>query len=255
MNSQLEPQIPSTELSVGNFLNLAWKNTYGIKWQVIWPLLIVSIVGFLAVVIAISFFNNQLPETVNSIEDFPSNLLLILGIISIITLIITWFVTAALTVLGVYRANNLVINFSDAFTECKKVLGQLSIIFVASFLISFAMNFIKYFIPEHGAIAFLLQLIVFIVTLYLALPLSVFAIPFVVTQKLPGMQAIKESYRLMKMYAPLVMLTFIVMIILLVVSAIPLGIGLIWTLPMTYALQGLMFTLITGKKVNLPTKL
>jgi hypothetical protein len=135
--------------------------------------------------------------------------------------------SAGLIMMGVQRAADQSIRFSDLF----KHLGKAVPILLTSFFMSamIALGFLLLVLPGiYLSVAYLL------------------AIPLVIERGLSPWQAMEASRKAISQHWFKVFGWLITLGLIILVSALPLGIGLIWSLPMTFISTGILYRIIFG---------
>lgn len=229
----------NTPISIFDALKKAWHLVHGLKW----PVFAAYLSGFIVLILLniVSFILS------------PTHLGVFLGglftfVITILAMYVNWFVLAMLLILGVRQALGLRPNhLGDAFSSCaaskSNLFGMMLIYYIGVFIYVFlwvlanvmADNGVSYLIVAA------LCIIATIAAIFLLLPIPIFALPLLITTRCGIFSAIKQSYRMFNRCWIRLIISLILMLIILAISAIPLGIGLIWTIPMTYALNGIWF--------------
>lgn len=153
-----------------------------------------------------------------------------------------WFCNCMTIMLGVRRSIGLPINIMTVFNECKRSIKHLAVLYAAIIglaLSIFILHFITDLIPFIGG---LLNLAGFLYIFYITLSLVTFALPLIVIKsKIAPLAAIQHGMQKMNANWKLLVLTFFMLGIIVNISALPLGIGLIWTIPMVAAVIGIFF--------------
>ena len=119
--------------------------------------------------------------------------------------------------------------------------------------ISFKMMFAYFSVTGTVIIAGLLStiliwigfILIIIPGLYLAVSYGLI-IPLIADKKLSAWQAMEASRKAITKRWFKIFALYIVMVIILIISAIPLGLGLIWTYPMMISLMGILYREIFG---------
>lgn len=73
------------------------------------------------------------------------------------------------------------------------------------------------------------------------------AVGFILDKSLDSFKAIKMSFRVTKPYIVELLGLYIIMGFILFISALPLGIGLIWTVPFSYILYGEVYKRLSNR--------
>lgn len=226
-------------LPIMDALKNAWKLVHGLKW----PVFSAYLIGIIAIFV-INIFIFLLS---------PTHLGVFLGgfftfVLGAMVVYIDWFVIAMLVTLGVRQAMNMQPNtIGDAFSSCIHSKGNLFGMMVVYYLGVFAYIFLWAFLTvlsDNGTsflITFILGAIFTAAAIYFLLPIPIFALPLLITTRCGIFEAIKKSYPMFHRCWFRILASLFIMLIILTISAIPLGIGLIWTIPMVYALIGIWF--------------
>jgi hypothetical protein len=230
---------PKKNITLTYVLEQAWQLVNGLKASVACVALILSAIWlvFLFIQIVLVFLLG--------VDNFLSYLAWKLP-----SLFLIWYVMAAYIMLGVRRAIGLPATFGLAWADCMRVkenLFYLSLMIVIPTLIFSALI--------HGASASItdlplfaapLILLLFIAWMYYSIIIYLFALPLIVTKRAKVSDALVSAYQSMKQYWFVSIASFIIMSLILLISMIPFGIGLIWTFPMSAALYGVLFRDVYG---------
>lgn len=226
-------------LSILDAIKTAWKCVHGLKW----PVFAAYLIGIIAIFV-INLFIFLLS---------PTHLGVFLGglctfLLATLIVYIDWFIIAMLITLGVRQAMNMQPNtINNAFSSCIHSKGNLFGMMVIYYLGVFTYIFvwaILAVLSDNGTssiITFILGAIATGAAIYFLLPIPIFALPLLITTRCGIMDAIKKSYRMFHRCWFRILVSLIIMLIIMAISAIPFGIGLIWTIPMVYALNGIWF--------------
>jgi hypothetical protein len=206
------------DFEIMEVLKEAWHKTYGVKWILIAAALIVLLisgtVGFVLTFIMSLFGLGE--------ESIVGTLLS-----QLILMVVIFPFLAGIMMIGVRRSVELPVSFSMVFGY----FGYVVPIIIAALLISIltTIGFILLILPG----------------IYLSMAYFL-AIPLIVEKKLGAWEAMEASRKAITHHWFKVFFTYFLMSILYVISIIPLGIGLIWTMPMMVNIGGILYRTIFG---------
>jgi uncharacterized membrane protein len=206
------------KLSIGDVLSEAWAKTGGSKWPfhlsfLYYFLVMMGIMMVLGVVVAIG-------------QDMGFMMLLQILMQIGINLIVMPMIMG-IVMMGVRRSVDRPISAGMVFNYFSKMLP----LFVTMLLI--------YLMVIIGFLLLIIPGIYLMIAYYMAMPL-------VVEKGLSPWQAMETSRKAITHRWFSVFGLFIVMTIILIISMIPLGLGLIWTLPMTMIAYGILYRNMFG---------
>jgi uncharacterized membrane protein len=223
--------------SIGELLSESWQKTKGVK-GIIWGGFITLIGAMFGVQIALYIVGAIFGAGVfglgammgggSSLAAF--GVLGFIGFTLLVTLamlLVMYPFLGAINMVGIRQAAGQPVQFSEFFSHFGRTLPLL----LTGILMVIISN-----------IGFLL---LFIPGIYFCVA-SVLAIPLVVERKLSAWQAIIVSCQAVNKHWFKVFFLLITMGIILFISALPFGIGLIWTLPMFIVLIGALYNRIFG---------
>lgn len=225
-------------IPVWDTIGAAWRKVSGTKgsiWAALIVLVLISVVLF-ALQALISHIVPAL-DPVTGIIIQAINFLLQMGILYI----------------GIQRAFDLPITYRLMFRNFQhplwlKVIG-LYILQILIFLIPVLIFFIPLIFKAVAGnepsmlpfpVSLLLYLIGIIAIIYLAVRLSL-SMAFVVDKQYGPVQAVKASFQATRSNFWRLVAIMIIQIFIILISAIPLGIGLIWTIPFAYIIYGIVY--------------
>lgn len=156
-----------------------------------------------------------------------AGILLITLFSSLVTLALSYPFMAGFNMIGIRQAAGQPLRFAELFSHFNRTLPLLG----AGILMSVALVI--------GYLLFVLP------GIYLSFAL-VLTIPLVVERKLSPWQAMRVSCQAINKHWFKVFFLFLAMSILLWISMLPLGLGLIWTLPMFIVMMGVLYNRIFG---------
>lgn len=215
--------------SLGATVSRSWELTRGAKGQ-IWVALLVMLVILAAVegigriaeavfgVNVVYVIDGQQASMASLIYDFISS-----GLSTILT--------AGLMFMGVKWVRDGQINWKDLFSGFPTALSLL-VVMVLEFIL-LVIGFFLLILPG----------------IYLTVGYSL-ALPLIVDRRMSPWQALETSRKAVhkvwwKMFG-----LMLVMLLIVSLSAVPFGIGLIWTVPMTFVLSGLVYTYLFPESVK-----
>jgi len=207
------------DFNIGDVIGEAWKKTDGMKgpfWgAAIIILVIVAVVGAVLGIFTAGLSSGHQPGVLSRL------------IVQLIITAVAYPLMAGIIMMGIRRSVDLPISFGLAFSY----FGFTGTIIVAGLLMTILTT-----------IGYLLLLLPGI---YLALAYML-AIPLIVEKKLGAWQAMEASRRAITHHWFKVFFLFILMMLIIGVSMIPLGLGLIWTYPMMINIMGILYRDIFG---------
>lgn len=213
----------STGFTVFGVIKKAWQLTKGAKAS-FWAATIVMYLILIAMSVSIvPLYDSAMVQSDNIVGAWVT--LLAQLVISAVSTILT----AGLIYMGVRRASGRALFWKQVFSGFK-MTGKL--------LVATILQFILIFIG---------MLLLVLPGIYLAVG-YLMTIPLIMANKMSPWQAMETSRKAIhKVWWKMFGLA-VVMSVIIVVSAIPLGLGLIWTLPMIFIVGGVVFTQLFGEK-------
>lgn len=218
-------------LSITDNISQAWSKINGVKGS-IWA----GIFFMLLITIAFLFIEHLVGLT------FP----ILSSVIYVISRVVQFLLQMGLFLIGIKWALGLPVSYQMIFHTFEwrfaaKIIGAYFIVFIL--LLPFA---ILASLPLWGE-GFLILLLFSILALigvigfiYLLVRLSMTQ-AFVLDQKINPWKATKLSYQVTRSNFWALIGIFILEILIILVSTIPLGLGLIWTLPFAFVLYGVVY--------------
>ncbi|RKZ77944.1 MAG: hypothetical protein DRR19_27190 [Candidatus Parabeggiatoa sp. nov. 1] len=195
----------------------AWQKTTGFKGTLLAAGFIIFLV-FFALNIALTFIISSL-----SLEE---NIAAVLINQLILTAVIYPFM-AGIMMLGVRRAVDLPVSFSMAFGY----FGYTVSLVIAALIIMVFTTIGLFLLIIPG--------------LYLSVA-YLLTVPLIVEKNMGPWRAMESSRKAITHHWFKVFLTYLIMGIIYIISIIPLGIGLIWTLPMMVNVSGILYRIMFG---------
>lgn len=220
-------------LPVYETIGKAWKKVYGAKGS-LWAALLINIL--------ISFCFGFISGLLQDSASFISN------IINFVGQVISFLLQLGILYIGIRRAFDLPISYKMMFQACHLDIAwrvicvyllQLVILIIP--IIIMIVSGIMYMqasgVAMFGIIGVLIGVIVFI---FLAMRMSM-SMAFVLDKETNPWPAIQQSFKVTRSNVWRLIGISILQMCILIVSVIPLGIGLIWTLPFVFILYGMIY--------------
>ena len=218
-----EEELPSSgsDFSVGELIKEAWQKTKGAKGA-IWAALIVMY----GIVFAVSF-GGMFALQGTATQTDPNTAM---GISAALQLVSTWLstlFTGGIMLIGVRRALEQRLSWKMVFAGFAKVFSITISIILQTILI---------------VIGFVLLVLTGI---YLTIGYTL-TLPLILDKGLGPWEAMEASRKAIHKKWWTVLGLYLVMLLLYAVSAIPLGLGFIWTIPMFFVLIGVLYVRLFG---------
>lgn len=222
-------------LPVRQSLQNAWDKVYGTKWTFTYALAIVS------VVMLVSWLINAL------LTYF--NLAPIAVVIQIIFEVFIALFSFGLINIGLERAKGNEVHLQYLYKPFQRdYVIKLLLAYLLVALISFGLILLLALtalishlpIPLAGLLSLVGTIGAAILLIFILLRIG-FAIPFILDKKIGPVDAVKLSYAATEGNVCRLLAIYVIATVIVAISAIPLGIGLIWTLPMLYILHGILY--------------
>ncbi len=210
------------EFSIGAVISEAWAKTRGAKWTIHLAFLYVFLV-MMGLMIAFAFLSTLLIEvTQDPSGNVALSLIMQLGLNLIIMPLM-----AGIIILGIKRAVDAPIKAGSIFGYYSKMIPL---------LLTMILMYIMIII---GFLLLILPGIYLSVAYYMALPL-------VAEKGMSPWQALETSRKAITRRWFSVFALFIILSIIIFISAIPLGLGLIWTMPLMIIAFGVLYRNMFG---------
>lgn len=210
------------DFSIGALLSEAWQLTKGTKGTIIG--------GFLIFYVAIFIASFVIGALLGIFTMFSENLaLIIIGqvITTILASAVSYPFIAGLNMIGIRRAAGQPFSFNEIFSHFGRTVPLL-IVAVLMMLLIYLGFFLLVLPGLYLAVAYML------------------AIPLVVERGLSPWQALEASRKAITQHWFKVFGLFLLLGLIVAISAIPLGIGLIWTVPLFVVAMGVLYRTIFG---------
>lgn len=220
------------EFSIMEVLREAWERTRGLKgavWVATLALWGISILAGVLERAALMTLGSQ-----------PVGIVLAYGLQFGVT-ILSYPITAGIAMLGIYRAVDRDVMGNMAFSYFGFTLPLL----IAGILIGFIVG-----APIAAAVLMaeasnMLSLVLILPAIYLGFSYF-YVFPLIVEKRLPVWTAMEASRKAVTTHWLQLFAVYFVMVLLVMLSVLPLGIGLVWTVPMIFALGGVLYRIIFG---------
>jgi hypothetical protein len=206
----------------------AWESTYGFKGQM-WLAILVMWMMFFGLLVGLGFIASL---------SAGANVFMQVG--QIFVNIISYPLTAGLIMMGIRRAAELDVSFMEVFNYFAYTLKLLVAAIIMSFFIALPIV-LAISASQHSPFGAILAL----PAIYL-FPAYFFTFPLLTEKKLGIWAALECSRKAVTHHWLSVVLIYLGMVLIFFISIIPLGIGLIWTMPMMFTLHGVMYRTIFG---------
>lgn len=221
---------PLYSLPVWDTIKAGWEKKNGVKGT-IWLALII--------VILISIVGNFLVGMIAKTSPVFG------GLLSFILQIFIFLLTAGIYYIGVCVARDKPVNYTLMFRGLQSPYNfRLILVYILLVLIFTCLSllgFIPILVAPHAAyITIPLAVIIGIFTIFVAIRLSL-SLLFVIAEESGPIEAIKLSWQATRGNFWNLIAVIFLLVIFTIISAIPLGIGLIWTIPFGYVTFGLVY--------------
>lgn len=227
-------------LSIRDIFTTAWSKVYGAKASIWGGLIIIS-----AIMLLLNYIEHGIEGKINQGTFASLGTLIMIGLI---VQLIQFLFHTGMIYMGIQRSQNLPISYRMVFRafqsfelELKLIVLYLLQFFVV--LIPIALMVYSYIMlddNENSTNPFIWWMI-FTVGLIALIYLSVsmfLSIGIVIDKGQGPWSAIIQSFRLVKPHFWRIIGLLIAELLILAISAIPLGLGLIWTLPLVFIVYG-----------------
>ncbi|PCJ37047.1 MAG: hypothetical protein COA75_04645 [Cellvibrionales bacterium] len=217
----VDSDTPDYDFSIGAVLSEAWEKTSGLKGS-FWAAGAIFFVAVLILGAVLGGGSAFLAGQGNAGGGVLMGLL-----VQLVIMAVMYPFMAGIVMLGIERSVDLPLSYKSVFGYFSYALPLLGVAVLMSVLV--AIGFILLIIPG----------------IYLSLA-YIFAVPLVVEKNLGIWDAMESSRKAVTRHWFKLFFLFLIMGILGMISAIPFGIGLIWTYPMMVVMMGIMYRDIFG---------
>ncbi|MDG9930268.1 MULTISPECIES: hypothetical protein [unclassified Pseudomonas] len=211
------------DFNIGDLISESWQRVKGTKGIIFGGFIVFYVVMLIATTVLGFIFGALGIISETSVTSMMVGQI----IVSILGSALTYPFLAGVNLVGIRRAADLPISFNDVF----KGLG----LFVPLLITALLLNVLIY----AG------MLLLIIPGIYLSIA-YILAIPLVIERGLSPWEALETSRKAITQHWFKVFGLFIVLGLIMLVSMIPLGIGLIWTLPLCIITIGALYRTIFG---------
>lgn len=225
-----DTQVPSIEealsrgydFTIGDLLSEAWQRVKGTK-----GIIIGGFVVFYAVLLVASFLIGGFFGILGVVSDSPMLSVVVEMVVGIFASALAYPFMAGINMIGIRRAADQPISFNDIFSHFGRTVPLVITAIISMLLIYLGM------------------ILLIIPGLYLAIAYML-AIPLVVERGLSPWQALETSRKAITQHWFKVFGLFLLLGLITGISAIPLGIGLVWTIPLFTVAIGILYRTIFG---------
>jgi len=210
------------EFSIGSVLSEAWSKVYGSKWVIQ-----LAFFYYLLVFIGIMLGLGAVMAGLMAASEDPSAMVMLQFLVQFGINLIVMPMTMGIAMIGIRRSVGASINAGMVFNYFSKMLP----LFVTMFLM--------YLMIAIGFMLLILPGIYLMIAYYMAMPL-------VVEKGMSPWQAMETSRKAITHRWFSVFFLIIIMTLIISISSIPLGIGMIWTLPMLIIALGILYRNMFG---------
>jgi uncharacterized membrane protein len=225
-----DSQVPSIEqalsrgydFNIGELLGEAWQRTKGTKGIIIGGFLV-----FYVVLLVVSFVLGGILGIFGALSESPITVVIGELVIGILASAMAYPFMAGINMVGIRRAADQAISFNEIFSHFGRTVPLVITAIVMMLLIYLGM------------------LLLIIPGLYLAIAYML-AIPLVVERGLSPWQALEASRKAIGQHWFKAFGLFLLLGLITLVSAIPLGIGLVWSIPLFVIAMGVLYRTIFG---------
>jgi len=210
------------DFSITDLLGEAWRRTKGTKGLIIGGFLVFYAAMFVATLVL-----NLILGVFGALTGGGVGLMVVSSIVSMLATVLAYPFLAGINMIGIRKAADQPLQFSEIFSHFDRTVPV-----VITALLMSALSLIGY-------------LLFVLPGIYLSIA-YLLAIPLVVERGLSPWQAMEASRKAITQHWFKAFGLFLLIGILLMLSAIPLGIGLVWTLPMMIVAIGVLYRTIFG---------
>jgi len=214
------------EFSISSVLSEAWQKTKGSKWQVQLAFFYYFLVA-IAVMVVLSILMSIFMAAVQG----PEVMVLTQVVMQVGMNLVVLPVMMGILVMGIRRSVDAPINAGMVFAYFSRTI-QL-----------FATLVLVYIMVAIGLVLFILPGIYLMIAYYMAMPL-------VVEKNMSPWQAMEVSRKAITHRWFSVFFLFLILFVVIVISALPLGLGMIWTLPWGVIAFGILYRNIFGVEAD-----
>ena len=224
------------DFSIIDVLLEAWQKTDGIKSTFFFAVLV-----YIVIVVGIGLIFSMADHAILEAgmrEGMSSSMIEIIGSIMaflqyIFKFIVSLPILVGITMIGVYRSVDMPVRFSIAFDYFEYTIPIVIAAILTSVLV--ALGLVLLIIPG-----------IYLIIAYLLTQ------PLIVEKNLGAWEAMEASRKAINHHWFKVFFTYLIMVIIYLLSILPLGIGLIWTAPMMVNMRGILYRIMFGVEAARP---
>jgi len=210
------------DFNIGELLGEAWQRVKGTKGIIIGGFLV-----FYAVMFVVSLVLGGMLGIFGALSESPAAVMLGELVIGVLASALAYPFMAGINMIGIRRAADQPISFNEIFSHFGRTL-PLVITAVLMMLLIYLGMFLLIIPGLYLAVAYML------------------AIPLVVERGLSPWQALEASRKAISQHWFKSFGLFLLLGLITLVSAIPLGIGLVWSIPLFVIAMGVLYRIIFG---------
>jgi hypothetical protein len=210
------------DFAIGELLGEAWQRVKGTKGIIIGGFLV-----FYAVMFVVSFVLGGMLGIFGALSESPATVMVGELVIGVLASALAYPFMAGINMIGIRRAADQPISFNEIFSHFGRTV-PLVITAVVMMLLIYLGLFLLIIPGLYLAIAYML------------------AIPLVVERGLSPWQALEASRKAISQHWFKTFGLFLLLGLITLVSAIPLGIGLVWSIPLFVIAMGVLYRTIFG---------
>jgi hypothetical protein len=243
MNNMLTLNYQKNMTNIGLIIKESWKLISGTKW-IFFSLAVLLPIAYMILLFFITIlFSTYLIMSIN-LFIAGLTLLTLSPFLWVFTNYCLFCIVTILIMLGIRRSVGLSLELKTICRQYFRQFGPTLVIFLLWLIIELSKIYLNTLIPNHQVVLFITEQI--IINYGLVFPLFCFTLPLIITKNNSAFQALKQTYPLVRNNGFTIIICTILMVLIIPISALPLGIGLIWTLPMGFIVIGILFRNATG---------
>lgn len=232
------------KILISSLLAEAWQRVNGFKWPVfvllflinavLIPVALILFIGSLLIGMITFGFKNAFPSLMPMLQ------IILFFIFYIPCFLITWYFVAALSLLAIRHALNLPTKITAVLADCLHLLGKISSLGLIYFAVILLIGLLL-FLLQHSVHFFVVNLLLILLASYFSIAVTLFSLPLITVKNKTVHDALMFGFAAMNKHWLKIVGSYLLMYGIIFLSAIPLGIGLIWTIPMSWLLNALWF--------------
>ncbi len=151
-----------------------------------------------------------------------------------------YFFSSLLSILGLSKAFNIPLSIKAIYalymSKFSRTLTLFVLICIASYAVQLTLN---YFLIKTNSFVFIV--FEWLITDIVSFSIFVFVLPLILMADCKVKQAIRITYFILCENGISIISCLLLMSLIIILSAIPLGLGLFWTIPMDFIMSGILF--------------